>query len=220
MKDSLAESLPDLVSKWQDRINEFRRAGDPVRLLSAAEAGVDEIGRRARECLDHTDREALRAVKRFTYNASADCWPGWSAPKTPSDPQVLERALGLAERSAELVKKLGLGPLQEGTGAWLCGAHELALGRYTKAYGNFTLARQRFLTAQAQGLALLAEGYLAILCRIAGEQVPAWPEDLDRVCARISAGAFEDGAAWIEQLRTAHQAFTSRCDAGWLGRNA
>jgi len=39
--------------------------------------------------------------------------------------------------------------------------------------------------------------------------VPACAEDLDQVCARISAGGFDDGAEWIEQLRTARKAFYS-----------
>src|SRR5215472_395138 len=135
--DPVAEPLPDLVSKLQNRINELRRAGDLALLLVAAETAADEIERRAGECSDHAAREALRAVKRFTYNASADCWPGWSVPKSSPDTHVLERALRLAERSAGLVKRLGLGPLQEGTGVWLCGAHELALGRHQDAHRAF-----------------------------------------------------------------------------------
>jgi hypothetical protein len=208
MTDSAAESLPDLVSKWRERIKELRRAGDPVDLLAAAEAAADEIEHRVGECCDDAGREALTAVKRFTFNASADCWPGWSVPAEPPDSQVLVRALELAKRSTGLVRKLGLGRVQEGTGVWLSGAHQLALGRYTDAYSDFTLAREHYIAAPAPGLALLTEGYIAIVCQIAADQVPACAEDLDQVCARISAGGFEDGAEWIEQLRTARKALT------------
>ena len=206
----MAEPLPDLVSKLQNRINELRRAEDLALLLVAAESAADEIERRAGECSDHAAREALRAVKRFTYNASADCWPGWSVPKSSPDTYVLERALRLAERSAGLVKRLGLGPLQEGTGVWLCGAHELALGRHKDAHRAFRLAREHYIVAQAPGLVLLAEGYITIVFQVAGDQVPASDSDLEQVCERLSAGGFKDGAEWIEQLRTAQQVFTSR----------
>ena len=118
------------------------------------------------------------------------------------------RALELAKRSAVLVTKLGLGRLQEGTGTWLCGAFELALGRHAEAYSAFVLAREHWIAAKAPGLAMLAEGYLALVCQIAGDQVPARREDLDQVCERIATGGFEDGAAWIEQLRTARMVFT------------
>jgi len=214
MTDSAAESLPDLVSKLRERIKELRRAGDLLDLLAAAEAAADEIEGRVGEYWNDAGndagREALLAVKRFTFNASADCWPGWSVPDKAPNREVLVRALELAKRSTGLVKKLGLGRVQEGTGVWLSGAHELALGRHTDAHSAFTLARQHYIAAQAPGLALLTQGYIAIVCQIAPDQVPACAEDLDQVCARISAGGFDDGAEWIEQLRTARKAFYSR----------
>ena len=207
MTDASAESLTELVTKSRGRIAELRHAGDPIALLAAAEAGADEIERRAGEDWNDAGREALMAVKRFTYNAAADCWPGWGVPDKPVDARILERALELAKRSAVLVNKLGLGRLQEGTGTWLCGAFELALGRHAEACSALVLAREHWIAAEAPGLAMLAEGYIALVCQVARHQVPAWG-DLDQVCARIAAGCFEDGAEWIEQLRTARKVFT------------
>ena len=177
-------------------------------LLEAAEAAADEIERRVGESRDEAAREALKAAKRFTYNVAADCWPGWSLPEAPRDRQVLVRGLKLAVRSSALVKKLGLGPIQEGTGIWLSGAFELALGKYPDAHKAFTLSRRHYLEAEAPGLALLNQGYIAIVCELAGGEVPACTEDLDQVCAKISAGGFEDGAEWVEQLRTARAVFS------------
>lgn len=56
--------------------------------------------------------------------------------------------------------KLGLGPMQEGTGTWLVGAFELALGRHAQARDAFAQARESYLAANAPGLVLLTEGYL------------------------------------------------------------
>ena len=52
--------------------------------------------------------------------------------------------------------------------------------------------------AKAPGLALLTEGY---------QVIARGGEDLESVCARIVAGGFEDGAEWVEQLRTALKVF-------------
>jgi hypothetical protein len=145
------------------------------------------------------EREALIAVKRFTYNAAADCWPGWSVPTTAPDPRILAMGLNVARRSRGLVMRLGLGPIQEGTGTWLVGAFELALGRYAPARETFAHARESYIAAKAPGLALLTEGYLALV-----------HGDVEAVCARIAVGGFEDGPEWIEQLRTAAQVFGRR----------
>jgi len=208
MTEAAAESLTAHVAKLQERITAARRAGDPVALLATAEAAATEIERHAGEGRNPAEREALIAVRRFTFNAAADCWPGWSVTDAPPDEHTLRRARELAKRSAVLVNKLGLGQVQEGTGIWLLGAFELALGRHSEAYSAFALAREHYIAARAPGLAMLTEGYIALVCQIAGHQVPACGEDLDQVCARIATGGFEDGAEWIEQLRTARKAFT------------
>jgi predicted component of type VI protein secretion system len=206
MPDAAAHPLSDLVASWLDRVNELRRAGKPAELLAAAKAAADEIEGRIKAKSDE-DREALTTVKSLMFNAAADCWPGWSVPDEPPDTRVLVTALELAQRSVRLVKNLSLGDLREGTGTWLRGALELALGRYTNAANNFAVAREHYIAAKAPGLALLAEGYIAIVRQIALPAAPAAGEDLDQVCSRIASGDFKDGAAWIEQLRTALKAF-------------
>jgi hypothetical protein len=207
MTDTEAESLLDLVATWQERVKELRRAGDPGVLLAAANAAADEIEQRVGERWDDEQRQALTAVRRFTFNAAADCWPGWSVTDKPPDTRNLLAALELAQRSIRLVKKLGLGALQEGTGIWLCGAFDLALGRHADASNAFVVARQHYVAADAAGLVLLMDGYIAIVRQLDGLQGSADEEDLQQISARIAAGGFEDGTEWIEQLRTAQNVF-------------
>ena len=191
----MTESLSDLVASWRARITELRQSADLGALVSAAEVAADAIEQRVvvDAVLSDADQQALLAVKRFTYNAAADCWPGWSVSEDAADPRHLEAAFVLAQRSLALVRRLALGPLQEGTGLWLVGAFELALGQRAEASATFSAARDLFLFAKAPGLALLTEGYVVI----------AHGGDLESVCSRIAAGGFEDGAEWVEQLRTA-----------------
>ena len=207
MPDTALESLHDLVLRSQERVKALRRAGDLVALLTAAKAAADEIEHRVGESLDDEARQALLTVRRFTFNAAADCWPGWSVSDKPADTRNLLAALELAQRSVRLTKKLGLDPIHEGTGVWLCGAFELALGRYADASKSFALARRYYIEGKAPGLVLLTEGYIAILRQVAGQQVPVDGEDLQKIIAKIEAGGFEDGAEWIEQLRTAQKVF-------------
>lgn len=192
----MSDSLTALVISSQERVKELRRSGDLAALLAAAQSAANAIESRVGDSATDLDRESLIAVKRFTYNAAADCWPGWSVPTMAPDPQILAAGLNMAQRSSRLVRKLGLGPIQEGTGTWLVGAFELALGRYAEARESFTQARESYLAGKAPGLVLLTEGYMAIV-----------DGDVESVCARIAAGGFEDGSEWIEQLRTAAKVF-------------
>jgi len=197
MKDDLAELVAE-------SLRQMRQLRDLSELAAAAGTAADAIEGRAGEGATEADRQALLAVKRFTYNVAADCWPGWSVPAAPPDPGVLAAGMDLARRSLGLVRKLGLGAIQEGTGIWLVGAFELALGRSAEACATFAAAREQ-LAGQAPGLVLLTEGYIEI-ARGGGE--------LEAVCAKIAAGGFEDGAEFVQQLRTASQVFAHQQLAG------
>src|SRR5579862_4984552 len=117
MSDPTSASLPELAAKYATQVNELRRAGDLAALLASAKAAADEIERRAGEDWSNAaEREALTRVQRFTFNAAADCWPGWAESDRPADAGNLMDALALAQRSTKLVAKLGLGKLQDGTG--------------------------------------------------------------------------------------------------------
>jgi hypothetical protein len=207
MTDTTARSLPDLVATLRERVEGLRRAGDVDAYLAAASAAADEIENRVGDHWNDEGRQALTAVQRFTYNAAADGWPGWSVPDKPPDTRILMAARELAQRSSRLVKRLALGPLQEGTGTWLCAAIDLALGRYADASSAFAIAHQLYVAAKAPGLALLTEGYIAIVAQVAGHRATAGAPDLEQISARIAAGNFDDGAEFIEQLRTALKVF-------------
>jgi hypothetical protein len=113
----MSESLTKVVTKLEQRVKELRKGNDKVALLAAARDAADEVERHIDGAsLDESQRNALMAVQRWTYNAAADCWPGWSIPSEPVEPRTLLAARELAERSAGLVARLGVGPLREGTG--------------------------------------------------------------------------------------------------------
>jgi hypothetical protein len=203
------DSLRDLVAVSQERIKTLRRAGDLAALLAGAKGVADEIEHRVGKRRDEAAREALTAARRFTFNAAADCWPGWAVSDKSPDMQILLAARELARRSAALTQELDLGPLQEGTGIWLVGAFDLALGRHDDAVKAFDAARERYTEGKAPGLVLLTEGYMAIVWRVAGK---AGGEELGEIVAKIKKGGFEDGEEWVQQLNAAMRAFGSGRD--------
>jgi hypothetical protein len=205
----MSQSLTDIVATFGERVKALRKEGDLAALLAAARDGADEVERRIGDAKGNDEqREALMAVQRWTYNAAADCWPGWSIPSAPPDPRLLAEARELAQRSSDIVERLDLGRQRQGNGIWLCGAFDLALGRYEDASRAFAVAHEHYVAADAPSGALLMEGYLAIVRAIGEGEGSGESSALDQVCARMSAGEFKDGAALVTQLRTALAAFT------------
>lgn len=200
----MTDTLAILANQLETRVKALRGAGDDAALLAAARDAADQIERHP-GAPDSDRTEALKVAQRLTFNAAADCWPGWSVSDRPIDPDHLLAARELAERSLRLVEKLELGPLRVATGIWLVGAFDLALGRYDEASRLFADARGRYGAANAPGLVLLVDGYAAIVRQVGNR--PANGDDLDQVCARIAAGGFKDGDEWIAQLRTALEVF-------------
>jgi hypothetical protein len=209
----MVESLTDLAARLEQRIKDLRKAGDLSALLAAAADAADEVERRISDAgADGAKRNALMSVQRLTFNAAADAWPGWSIPDQPPDPDHLRAGRALAERSARIVGTLELPPVRQATGIWLVGAFDLALGRHADAFSRFATARAHYLAANAPGLVLLTDGYLAILRQIAPDGA-GQGESLEQVCARMSAGEFKDGPAWVAQLRTAQRVFVQQPSA-------
>jgi hypothetical protein len=205
----MSQSLNDIVAELGEQVKALRKEGDLAALLAAARDAADEVERRIGDAnWNEEQRDALMAVQRWTYNAAVDCWPGWSIPSQPSDPRMLIAARELAQRSSDLVERLDAGRQRQGTGIWLCGAFDLALGRYEDASCAFAVAHEHYVAANAPSGALLMEGYLAIVQEIGESGGSGEGSALDQVCARISAGEFKDGAALVAQLHTALAAFT------------
>ena len=205
----MSQSLTDIVAKLSEQVKALRKEGDLAAQLTAARDAADEIERRIGDAKANEERrDALMAVQRWTYNAAADCWPGWSIPSESPDPRMLTAARELAQHSLDIVERLDVGRQRQGTGIWLCGAFDLALSRYSDASRAFAIAHEHYVAADVPSGALLMEGYLAIVREISGGGSSGERSALDQVCARILAGEFKDGAALVAQLRTALAAFT------------
>ncbi|HEX5281937.1 MAG TPA: hypothetical protein VFW28_17785 [Micropepsaceae bacterium] len=199
-----------LATEQEKLVNDARKSGRIAEIIAAAEHAADAIEYRVPNTqteISGDEREALKSVKRFLYNAAADCWPGWSLDSARGSDAELGAALLLARRSASLVDRLGLGPMQEGTAKWLVGAFELALGRIDNALELFAQAEGLYERAGAPGLMLLARGYGAIT-REASRRLPEQgPGSLAEVLTALASSNLEHGKFFSEQLVMAHRVF-------------
>jgi hypothetical protein len=100
LTDKANDFLRELITTSQQRIKELRRAGDLVALLAAAKETAEQIERAVGGRKDDAAREALITVRRFTFNAAADGWPGWKVPERPPETRDLLSARELARHSA------------------------------------------------------------------------------------------------------------------------
>lgn len=209
-----AETLSELVARHARELKILRGAAiDPHAILASANLAADEIECRidaAAPVLSETERAALLALQVMTFNAAADCWPGWEV--TPAK-EVRSRVdllggLDLARRSPVLVHRLNLGALREGTAHWMVGAYELALGQTNEAVYSFSLAVACYDAAETPGLAWLARGYIAIAYETADRARPGGVAGLDEALAAIKTGGFEDAASLRDQLDVARRVFT------------
>ncbi len=207
-------SLSEQVSTWEARVKEARGKGDPAATIAIASAAADTIELQIDQQADNwteNERAALTTVKRFTYSATADAWPGWELNGLSLDPPALATAKILAQRSAVLVEKLQLGMSQEATGIWLVEAFDLALGSFDSAITSFSTASQRWKAGSASGLALPADGYTVIARGVSTHQPQEEISgDLNKIVARISTRGFKDEWLRTEQLCTAWSVFSKK----------
>jgi len=208
-----SETLTELVARHVRLVNGLRGVGDQRAIIATASAAADAIEARVdpvAPVLAEAERAALMASQRLTFNAAADCWPGWEiAPDKSSVSRVdLQGGLDLARRSFVLVQRLHLGALREGTAHWMIGAYQLALGQIDDAVLSLSLSVDRYQDGRAPGLAWLARGYIAIAYETANQPRPDGIATFDEVLVAIEMGRFEDAADWREQLNVARRVFT------------
>ncbi|KAH8651396.1 hypothetical protein BX600DRAFT_516966 [Xylariales sp. PMI_506] len=222
-----SQDLSEVVSRWNAQIKEVWGNKETAATLTLVAAAADAIEQRigSKNDADWTEdeRNALMAVKRFTYNAAADAWPGWELDTgtvldNDDDKPASEAAAAAllaegkrtAQRSVAVTRRLKLGDILEATGTWLVGAFDLALGDLDAAVDGFADASQQYKHGSAPGLMLLADGYGVIAKGLRARQPP---ENIackleEEVNTRLLTGGYEDGAEWAEQLRTALKVFS------------
>ena len=152
---------------------------------------------------------AARYKGRCSYNAAANCWPGWG---DAVEIQSADIAQGpqLAERSFELAGELNLGHKAIGTSHWLVGALHMAAGRLSTAIAQFRRAEEAFQAAQLPVQAAMARGYVALAEQALPESQLEGAKSLAAALTSLRNMESREAHFFSDQLLTAGRIFPPR----------
>ncbi len=209
-KNEENNGLSELVAGWDEKIRDARKAGGSgaargqdgiASLLAAAREAVAEIEAAIFPftALDEAQASALRVLRKITYNAAADAYPGWEVNGPPRSAAELAAAESLARKCLSLVETLDENAERHGNALWLIGALALAQGKRDQARIEFRTAADFFTEAKTPLMTALCDGYIGI----ADIDAPA----VEAAIAKI--GSLEDKYAkdMIDQLVIARQVY-------------
>jgi hypothetical protein len=189
----------------------YRERHDVKMMLVVARAGIEHHLRAAKGLSDRQASDAMVvAARSLSFNAAANCWPGWGDDGIVLDAADVREGLELATLSLTLVHKLELAGQPLGTAFWLVGALQLALDRIEASLSSFAKARAAYAAGDLPLQVMLVDGY-----RIIAERRSAPAGSADRELARVVDGLRAEGSkaalGFADQLNAA-----ARHLASWL----
>ena len=190
----------------------YRLHHDISNMIAAAHLGVAWCLGQASLQLDPELAATLRrSARTMSFNAAANCWPGWDDEGVTIDQLQVEAALSLAGLCRELALDLELGPKAEGTAHWLIGALELALGRFTAARAGFQEAERSYSALSKEApQKLMAKAYDALAAKYESPKSNAAIGALSDALESLRASAKDEAQFFAEQITTAERVFDAR----------
>lgn len=184
--------------------NLYMTRKDVTGMIAVAEAGVAF-------CLDHVkqaqspeDAKDLKQIaKMVTFNAGANCWPGWGDEGVEIAPAHIRAGLKLAEINRDLARELKLGPEPEANGTWLIGALKLATGEPAAALADFQEAKRLAESGGKTDLALMATGYCALARKAEPATATDGAKELELALTRLREHGSQEAKFFAEQIVTA-----------------
>jgi hypothetical protein len=150
-------------------------------------------------------------ARAITFNAAANCWPGWDDEGVTIEDWHIAAGLSLAGLCLMLSRDLGLGAKAEGTAQWLVGALELALGDVASARATFAEAEQSNAALGDEApQRLMAQGYHALADKCAAPDSHECARALQQALERLRAAGPEHGQFFADQIETAQRVFERR----------
>ncbi|HEX3422257.1 MAG TPA: hypothetical protein VHS33_02485 [Sphingomicrobium sp.] len=211
---------------------------DPAAAASAISAAVNTLYKSYRDvggmvlaaylgvtwCLGQaslqTDAQTETALRRrahaMSFNAAANCWPGWGDEGVTIGRAHVIAGLSLAGTCLSLSRDLELGPKAQGKAYWLVGALELALGHLGAARAAFQDAERSNVLADGEGAgALMAKAYDALAAKHEQANSDEAGSALQRGLARLRSHGSEDAQFFADQIERAERIFDARSGVCW-----
>ncbi len=184
--------------------NLYQTRKDVTGMIAVAEEGLAF-------CLDHAKRaqspedakDLKQIAKMITFNAGANCWPGWGDEGVEIASAHIQAGLKLAQINRDLARELKLGPEPEANGTWLIGALKLAAGEPAAALADFHEAKRLAESGGKTDVALMATGYCALARKAAPATATNGAKELELALTRLREQGSKEAKFFAEQIVTA-----------------
>lgn len=180
---------------WEDK--------DLSAAMAIAWAGISRLLAMAHGADAEQAYELRSQAKALSYDLASFTWAGWDEPGIVITPPEARAGYAAARANLALANELKKGDLPRSRAHWILGAHELAAGRPEDARVNFETA---VILAQAAGSEGASEVKLASAFVALADLAAGVGSEAAMGAALETLGADPDGAALVEQVRTARAA--------------
>jgi hypothetical protein len=184
--------------------NLYQTRKDVTGMIAVADTGLAFCLHNAKQAVSPEDTEDFNQIaKIITYNAGANCWPGWGDAGVEISPAHIHAGLRLAYINRDLAREWQLGPVAEANGTWLVGALQLAAGKSLEAVANFRETQKLAESAGKTDLALMAAGYCALARKATPITASQGAKELASALTRLREHGSQDTQFFAEQIVTA-----------------
>ncbi len=191
----------------QLQLNFYWQQKDIATVIAISRAGIQHsLGGAARA---ETPAEAaiLRGqAKALAYNLASFTWPGWGEEGIALSQSAMRIGHDAARLNLRLATELKRPDDAMARAWWTFGAHELSAGRYEPAREAFVKGHAHAVKSPDKALALLLEGYTAMVDALVKTD-PAARAPFDKVITALQADKEGDGRDYATQLVEAFAIF-------------
>lgn len=180
---------------WEDK--------DLSAAMAIAWAGISRFLATAHRAGPAEAFELRSQAKALSYDLASFTWAGWDEPGIVITPPEARAGCAAARANLALATELETGELPRSRAHWILGAHELAAGRPDDAREDFQAA---VALAEAAGDVGTSEARLARAFVALADLAAGTGSDGDLEAALADLRADPDGAALVEQVKTARSA--------------
>jgi hypothetical protein len=189
----------------------YRSHRDVSNMVVAAYLGVAWcLGQASLQSDPEVAANLKRRAHAMSFNAAANCWPGWDDEGVTIEDAEVKAARSLAGTCLALAHDLDLGPKGLGTAHWVIGALELALGRFSAARAAFQDAQRSYAALGEEApQKLMAQGYDALAAKLGNVSSDECSAALKEALERLHSLGTEGGQFFADQIARAERVLST-----------
>lgn len=191
----------------QLQLNFYWQHKDLPAVIAISRAGIQFALSAATRAGTPAEAQALRGqAKALAYNLASFTWPGWGEEGVAISQSLMRIGHDAARLNLRLTGELKRPDDAWARALWTFGAHELSAGRYPSAREAFARGHSHAAKSPDKALALLLEGYVALVDALTNPD-PGARTSFDKILKALEADAGGDGRDYASQLSVAFAIF-------------